>query len=638
MGSIYFKKCYVCSVEDKEKDSRCKKCSGKLSDIQRILVEAKESREEVVRSKNSFLLALLAPIVGLLAILIIINPILFLVNKMWDSVSPFSGISAVTLATIFVCTGHVYSKRYVAALCFAFPISLSLVLLDKTYLQTGMTLSEVLLNNGLNFGVIAMFFIFLEIWLLVANDARKGSFKLKKAPCQVSCPAGIDIPHYVSLISDDKYEEALNLIRENNALPAVIGRICPHPCEQSCIRTIDGEPIAINPLKRFVSDFERDIKKRPPTFEVLKKQEEKVAIIGSGPAGLSAAYFLARLGVMSTIYEQNSVAGGMLALSIPKYRLPRDILNYEIDIIKKLGVTIETNSKIGTDSISIKSLLEKGFNAVLIAVGTQSGIKLRIAGEDSKGVSDCLSFLKEASEKEKKVIGGKAVVVGGGNAAIDTARTLLRLGSEKVTVLYRRSSKEMPANPAEVKAAEEEGISFEFLSAPKSIISENGIARGIECIRMRLGEPDASGRRRPVPIDGSEFTIEADTIISAIGQALSPNFVTSDEKLEFTKRHLIKVDNDTLKTSMANVYSAGDCISGPSTAISALAKGKKAALSIFYDLCKDKIEWPDYKDKYIKKCEIIENERAIKKLRIRMPHLALKERTCTFSEVEKGYS
>ncbi len=739
MESNYFKKCLVCSVENKKNDIRCKKCSGKLSDIERILVDAKELRESKPRAKKAMMLSFASPVIVFLFVILILNPILngFGVdlsgfaakatndsysglqggaeddewddeddewddeddewddedvaeedgssNKVVDSaVEPdsdndsevaadvvtteddddwgdededdtslvnasindknsgpskvFSIMGALIIAMFFIGAGHIYLKRYISAILYSIITPLSLGLLRQTYVDADLGVKEILLDNEVNFGVIVLLFTHLLLWLLIAYDASKGKFKLKKAPCQTACPAGIDIPNYLTLISEGRYDEAHNLIRENNPLPAVVGRVYPHPCEHACIRGIDGEPIAINPLKRFVSDFEREITKLEPILEVLPTKNETVAIIGGGPAGLSAAYYLARLGVKSTIFEKSEVAGGMLALAIPKYRLPRDVLNYEIDIIKQLGVTIKTNSHVGTEESNFKKLIESGFDAVLLAVGVQQGLKLRVEGEESIGVSDCLSFLEEANLHENKILGTKSVVIGGGNAAIDAARTLVRLGSENVTLLYRRSRKEMPANKIEVKAAEAEGVIIEFLAAPKRIIAEEGKVKEIECVKMRLGNPDSSGRRRPIPIEGSEFTIPVDTVIAAIGQTLKTDFLNYDEKLNFTQRKMVRVDDVTMMTSIDKVYSAGDCTSGPTTVINAIASGKKAALSIFYDLYKNKITWPDYKDNYIKKCEIIDIERAIKKLRIKMPALLVKDRIGCFKEVEKGYS
>lgn len=638
MESTHLKKCLVCSVENKEKDLRCRKCSGKLSDIQRIFISAKTEREKRDRAKRAIMLAFIFPFAVFLFIMVILNAIMILLGKIGFEINPISLISALIISTFFIGAGHLSLKRYISGIFYGLLVPLSIGLLHRTYADLGLTLSGVIFNNELNFGVIALVFVYIEVWLLIAKDASKGITELKKAPCQIACPAGIDIPHYIALISEGKYEEALSIIRENNPLPAVIGRVCPHPCEKACIRGIDGEPIGINPLKRFVSDFERDIKHVTPELKVLDKKNEKVAIIGSGPAGLSAAYYLARLGVISTIYERLPVAGGMLAVGIPKYRLPREVLEHEINIIKGLGVKIETGSHVGADALSISKLKEKGYDAILISAGVQGGIKLRIDGEESKGVKDCLTFLEDANLNEKKILGSKAVVVGGGNAAFDAARMILRLGAEEVTILYRRGRNEMPASQDEVIAAEEEGVSIEFLTAPKRIVTADSKVIGVECIKMRLGEPDSSGRRRPIPIDGSEFIINSDTVIGAIGQSLNPNFLVYDEKIEFTNKRLIKVDEVTLRTSIDKVYSAGDCVSGPSTAIGSIAMGKKAALSIFYDLYKDKIKWPDFKDNYIKKCEIIEKERAMKKLRIKMPSLLVKDRVCSFAEVEKGYS
>ncbi|MGA1841036.1 MAG: FAD-dependent oxidoreductase [bacterium] len=416
-------------------------------------------------------------------------------------------------------------------------------------------------------------------------------------PCRVRCPAGINIQGFIALIRARKYAEALDLIRERMPLPAVCGRICPHPCEEECRRGDVDEPVSICALKRFAADYggqrqqECNIKESKTNESKTKesktkalnarkreKRKEKVAIIGSGPAGLTAAYDLALLGYGVTVFESLPVPGGMLAVGIPEFRLPRDVLQKEIDFIREAGVEIKTNTPIGGDR-DIDNLL-KDHKAIFIATGAHQGLKLGIPGEEGlEGILDSVTFLRKVSLKEKMETGKKVIVIGGGNAAIDSARSALRLGSE-VHILYRRSRSEMPAYEWEIEAAEKEGIKIHYLASPVRILGSNGKVTGVECVNMRLGEPDSSGRRRPIPVEGSEFTIEADTVIRSISQALSLNFLGKKHGFEVSSRGSFVVDEETMATNKPGIFAGGDAVTGPRTAIEAIAAGKKAAISI----------------------------------------------------------
>jgi heterodisulfide reductase subunit A-like polyferredoxin len=401
-------------------------------------------------------------------------------------------------------------------------------------------------------------------------------------PCRLKCPAGINIQGFIALIRARKYAEALDLIRERIPLPAVCGRICPHPCEEECRRGEVDEPVSICALKRFASDYggqrPRESNTKESNTKRREKRKEKVAIIGSGPAGLTAAYDLALLGYGVTVFESLPVPGGMLAVGIPEFRLPRDVLQKEIDIIKEAGVEIRTNTPIEGDR-DIEGLL-KDHKAVFIATGAHQGLKLGIPGEDGfEGLLDSVTFLRKVSLKEKIAIGKKVIVIGGGNAAIDSARSALRLGSE-VRILYRRSRPEMPAYKWEIEEAEKEGVKIHYLAAPVKVLGSNGKLTGVECVKMRLGEPDSSGRRRPIPVEGSEFKIEADTIIRSISQAPSLSFLGNKHGFEVSNRGSFVVDEETLATNRPGIFAGGDAVTGPRTAIEAIAAGKKAAISI----------------------------------------------------------
>ena len=395
------------------------------------------------------------------------------------------------------------------------------------------------------------------------------------APCGNACPGRIRIREYLSLLGEGKIREAAELLTEDNPLAAITGRVCPCFCEPECNRGEFDQPIAIKSLERLLGDY---VLEQGFSGSGLPVREERVAIIGSGPAGLSAAYYLARYGYQVTIFEALPVAGGMLYWGVPEYRLPNTIVSKEIEAIKSLGVDIRTNVAIGQE-LTLNALLADGYDAVLVAVGAWNDLKLNVPGEDTEGVIPGVKFLKRANSGEKVKVGDRVCVIGGGNTAIDSARVVARLGVKQVSILYRRSRAEMPAIPEEVEAALAEGIEIQFLVAPTEVIVKDGKVNSIRCLRMELGEPDDSGRRRPVPIPGSEFNVDADTVIVAIGQAPDLSFLDGSG-VEITRDGIIPANPDTLATNLPKVFVAGDVQTGPATVIQAVAAGRKAALGI----------------------------------------------------------
>lgn len=401
--------------------------------------------------------------------------------------------------------------------------------------------------------------------------------KADRAPCVIACPAHIKVQGYVQLIKQGKYKEAIELIYRNLPLPGVLGRVCPHPCEKACRRAEKESPIAICKLKRFAAD---QIDYESPAVPEITPKDEKVAIIGSGPGGLSAAYYLALEGFKVTIFEAGPVLGGWLRVGIPEYRLPRDVLEKEIGHILKLGVEAKTNTKLGKD-IRIDELKNQGYKAIYLGVGCQKGAKLNIVGEEADGVVQGVDFLRDAALGQQVQGVKKAVVIGGGNVAIDAARMLLRSNAEAVTILYRRSRQEMPAYEEEVTAALEEGAKIEFLAAPVAIEKDgNDKVTGIKCIKMELGPADQSGRRRPIPVAGSEYVIETDMVVPAIGQIVDPDLWDSLGQIGRTGWNTLLVDPITYSTSIEGVFAGGDATTGPATVVEAVAAGKQAAITI----------------------------------------------------------
>ena len=403
---------------------------------------------------------------------------------------------------------------------------------------------------------------------------------VKETPvCQRTCPVNLDVRGYLGLIADGKYEESLSLIREKLPFPGIIGRICPHPCEDYCNRGTTDKPLCIRDLKRFVADHELKNGKPQACKERLNSREEKIAIIGSGPAGLTCAHDLTLEGYKVVVYEALPRAGGMLAVGIPDYRLPQTILEQEIDVVRDLGVEIKYNTTLGKD-FTLDDLLKQDYKAIFIAVGAHQGMSMRTPGENTPGVISGVVLLRDLNLGEKVAVGRRVGVIGGGNVAIDAARSSLRCGSQEVIIFYRRSRAEMPASDEEIEAALHEEIKIEYLTAPQEVIVKDNRVKGLRLIRMELGEPDASGRRRPVPIEGSQFEVELDMIIPAIGQRSDLSFIPEGDIIKTTSWGTIVVDSDTLATGKPGVFAGGDCVDGPGIAIQAIATGKKAAESI----------------------------------------------------------
>jgi len=463
--------------------------------------------------------------------------------------------------------------------------------------------------------------------------------EIVSAPCQYTCPVDQQASVYIALTAHGEFKKAVDIIRKDNPLPTVCGRVCHHPCESNCRAGEIDEPIAIRSIKRFLTDWaiENDYKLTPETR--INNKDHKVAVIGSGPAGLAAGYYLNLEGAQVTIFESLPVPGGMLAVGIPEHRLPNDKLNFDIQNILNSGITLKTNTSLGKD-FSIQDLFEKGYKAVFIATGAHRPMKLGIPGENAKGVFQGVKILKLANLGKELPLGEKVGIVGGGNAAIDSARVAIRgKNTKQVYILYRRTRKEMPAYEEEIESAIEEGIDIRYLVLPNRVLTEKGKVKGVECIKMKLGELDESGRRRPIPIKGSEFTVELDTLISAISEQPDTSYLTKKDNIKTTKWDTLIVDEDTLSTNKKGVFAGGDVVTGPSTVVEAIAMGKKAARSISKYLEGETCS-PEYElnrpSLYVKPVELTEEE-IEKAERPEMPKLPVTERYKNFKEVDLGF-
>ena len=421
-----------------------------------------------------------------------------------------------------------------------------------------------------------------------ALDEAQRCLHCKNKPCVAGCPVGIHIPDFIAKVAEGDFEAAYQIITQQSSLPAVCGRVCPQEtqCEQKCVRGIKGEPVGIGRLERFVADWHNKNVCEAPRKPA--PNGHKVAVIGSGPSGLTCAGDLAKKGYAVTVFEALHTAGGVLVYGIPEFRLPKDIVQKEIDGLKALGVDVQTNMVIGR-VLSIDELLEQGYEAVFIGSGAGLPRFMNIPGENLKGVYSANEFLTRVNLMKAYQPGSdtpiehakRVAVVGGGNVAMDAARSAKRLGAEEVFIVYRRSEKELPARAEEVEHAKEEGIVFHLLNNPTQILGdENGNVKGMECIRMELGEPDASGRRRPVEVPGSEFTLDVDCVIMAIGTSPNPLIKSTTQGLETQKWGGIIVNEETGLTSREGVYAGGDAVTGAATVILAMGAGKTAATAI----------------------------------------------------------
>ena len=471
------------------------------------------------------------------------------------------------------------------------------------------------------------------------NCASGDCVKLAPAPCQVTCPAGLDIPTYVTLIGMGRDAEAIEVIRNDCPFPWVCGLVCTRPCELMCVRARIDTPISIKFLKGFAA--ERAMSEgsyRNP--HMGPDQGKRVCVIGAGPGGMSAAYYLALKGYRVRVVEQHSVAGGMLLLGIPRYRLPREIIDREVAKLEELGVEFSFNTRFGKD-LTLDSLRSEGFEAFFLAIGAHASFTLGIPGESGcPQVIEAIDFLRKVALGDRRIPGNKVVVVGGGNVAIDAARTCLRLGCQQVTLAYRRTRAEMPADPEEVEQAEEEGVVFDFLTVPIAVETvADGIA-GLQCLRAKLVERKGQDRKVPRPIEGSDFLMEADAVICAIGQRVDQGGMEALKDLRWTRRSTIQANMATGETSMAGVFSAGDCVTGPATIIEAIGGGKRAAEAIdryLSGIPQPKVPPIPVRRGRIDWLEVPASTKMTLK-RPEMPLLNIDRRRTTFQQVELGYS
>jgi heterodisulfide reductase subunit A-like polyferredoxin len=467
-------------------------------------------------------------------------------------------------------------------------------------------------------------------------QAMPGAYAIEKkgtAPCKATCPAHVSVQGWIALMNQGRYAEAIELFKKDHPFPGICGRVCHHPCENACTRGQLDQPLSIQYLHRFLADWDMQ-QEKPYLPEKKPAKNQKVAIVGSGPAGLACAYFLAIEGYEVTVFEKQKELGGMLTLGIPEYRLPRHIIDAEIQTIRDLGVTFKTGVAIGSD-VTIGKLRKEGYKAFFIAIGSQECKALGIDGEDFDGVVPGVEFLRRINQGEKISLGDRVAVVGGGNVAMDAVRTALRTGSQKPFIIYRRSEQEMPASVDEIAECRDEGIEILTLTNPVRVIAEGKRIKAIECIKMRLGDPDAGGRRRPEPIPGSEFIIEVDALVPAIGQESDWACLTEECACTLNDWGTMKVDSLTLQSGDPDIFAGGDAVTGPATVVEAIEAGKQAAISI--DRFVQGADLKAGREKTIQAVTDVPIKGLPRKARQKMPHMDAARRVGGFAEVQLGY-
>jgi NADPH-dependent glutamate synthase beta subunit-like oxidoreductase len=463
---------------------------------------------------------------------------------------------------------------------------------------------------------------------------KSGMEKQETSSCKVGCPAHINVQAYVSLATKGRYQDALQLIKEASPFPSICGRVCPHPCESSCERNQIDQPVAIHSIERYIADLDLKATKRFMP-KIKDKKEDKIAIVGSGPAGLTCAYYLSQEGYRVTIFEKAPVLGGMLTTGIPSYRLPREIVETEIQLIRDMGVTMRTGVEVGKDK-TVSQLRREGFKAFFIAIGAQECRRLNVEGEDLKGVYSGLDYLRQLNIGKPVRLGKDVAVIGGGNVAMDAVRSARRLGSGNAFILYRRGLEEMPSRPEEIEACQEEGIPIHILTQPVRFVSEGGQVKAIQCIKTRLAEPDESGRQSPLPIPGSEFTVKVDAVINALGQEADWSCLTPECACTVTGWGTMRVDPLTLQSDDPDIFAGGDAARGPKSVVEAIADGRQAALSIDRFIKGQNLRLG--RESTLKAIKEPQKEKYDPAPRAQMPRLEPQARLKSFGEVEKGFT
>jgi NADPH-dependent glutamate synthase beta subunit-like oxidoreductase len=467
-----------------------------------------------------------------------------------------------------------------------------------------------------------------------AVPGKSGAEKQETSPCKVECPAHIDVQGYVNLAAKGKFREALKLIKLASPFPSICGRVCHHACESGCNRQQIDAPVTIRSVERFLADVDLKSKKRYVP-EPKGRKKEKIAVIGSGPAGLSCAFYLAREGYKVTIFEKAKRLGGMLTLGIPAYRLPREIVAAEIRLIRRMGVTIKTGVEVGKE-VTVAQLRKKGFKAFFVGIGTQECLRLGVEGEDLKGVYGGLDYLRSVNLGKRVSLGKRVAVIGGGNTAMDAVRSARRLGSKDVFILYRRTVEEMPSRPEEIEECREEGIPIHELAQPLRVIGENGKVKAIECIKMKLGGLDETGRRKPEPVAGSEFTMDVDAVITALGQEADWGCLTPECSCTLTGWGTMQVDPLTLQSDDPDIFSGGDAVRGPQSVIEAIADGREAAVSIHRHVQGQDLRLG--RERVLNPIANPQKEKYNPLARAQLSRLAPRQRVKNFNEVQKGFT